>query len=54
MEKVRAARRVTVFLDVPEAPSFCRRYETRHLTIRRSLHSQLAWLQSESIFGSSP
>ena len=54
MEKVRAARRATVTLDVAGAPRYCRSYETRHLTMRRSLHSQVAWLQSESIFGTSP
>jgi hypothetical protein len=51
MEKALAARRVTVFLDVPEAPRYCRPYENRRLTIRHSLHSQIVWLQSETIFG---
>jgi hypothetical protein len=51
MAKVRAARRFTVDLDIPAAPSFCRRYETRHLTVRRSVHGQAVWFQSDSIFG---
>lgn len=51
MDKVRAARRFTVSMSVPEAPRYCRRYDTRHLTIKRSLHSQVVWFQSDSIFG---
>jgi hypothetical protein len=51
MEKARAARRVTVFLDVPSAPPNCRPFEIRHLTTRRSLHSQVVWLQPGTIFG---
>ena len=51
MAKVRAARRFTVDLNIPAAPSFCRRYETRHLTIKRTVHSQVIWFQSDSIFG---
>lgn len=49
--KVRAARRFTVSLDIPAAPDFCHRYDTRHLTIRRTIHSQVVWFQSDSIFG---
>jgi hypothetical protein len=51
MAKVRAARRFTVDLNIPAAPSFCRRYETRHLTIKRTVHRQVIWFQSDSIFG---
>ena len=51
MARVRAARRFTVELDIPAAPSFCRRYETRHLTTKRSAHGQVVWLQSGSVFG---
>ncbi len=51
MAKVRAARRITVDLDVPAAPSFCSRYESRHLTAKRAVHGQVVWLQSDSIFG---
>ena len=50
--KVRAAKRFTVDLNIPAAPNFCRRYETRHLTIKRTVHSQVVWFQSDSIFGS--
>jgi hypothetical protein len=51
MDKVRAAKRFTVVTNVPEAPRYCRRYDTRHLTIRRTIHSQVVWFQSDSIFG---
>jgi hypothetical protein len=54
MAKVRAAKRFTVDLNIPAAPNFCRRYETRHLTIKRIVHSQVVWFQSDSIFGTSP
>jgi hypothetical protein len=52
MDKVRAAKRFTVLMNVPQAPHYCRRYGTRHLTIRRTVHSQVVWFQSDSIFGS--
>ena len=52
MDKVRAAKRFTVQLNVPQAPRYCRRYDTRHLTIRRTVHNQVVWFQSDSIFGS--
>jgi hypothetical protein len=52
MDKVRAAKRFTVVLNLPEAPRYCRRYDTRHLTIRRTVHNQAVWFQSDSIFGS--
>jgi hypothetical protein len=51
MEKVRAARRFTVSMAMPDAPGYCRRYDTRHLTIKRSVHGQIVWSQSDSIFG---
>jgi hypothetical protein len=49
--KVREARRFTVDLDVAGAPSRCRPYETRQLTVRRAAHGQFLWLQSGSAFG---
>lgn len=49
--KVHAAKRFTVELDIPAAPSYCHRYDTRHLTIKRTIHSQVIWFQSDSIFG---
>jgi hypothetical protein len=52
MDKVRAAKRFTVLMNLPQAPRYCRRYDIRHLTIRRTVHSQLVWFQSDSIFGS--
>jgi hypothetical protein len=51
--RVREARRFTVDLDVAGTPSPCRRYETRHLTVRRAAHGQLLWLQSDTPFGGS-
>jgi hypothetical protein len=53
MAKVHAAKHFTVQLDVPAAPSFCRRYQTRHLTARRAVHGQAVWFQSDSVFGGS-
>ena len=49
--KVRAARRFAVSMAIPEAPRYCRRYDTRHLTIKRTVHNQAVWFQSDSIFG---
>lgn len=49
--RVRAARRFTVDLEVPAVPASCRRYELRHLTVRRSAHGRAVWLQSDSPFG---
>ena len=51
MERVRAAKSFTVDLSIPAAPSYCQRFYTRHLSIRRAAHSQVVWLQSDSIFG---
>ena len=51
MEKVRAARRFTVEIDTPAAPGYCRRFATRELTVRRTVRSQVVWLQSDSAFG---
>ena len=52
MDRIRAARRFTVTMSIPAAPRYCRRYETRQLTIRRMVHGQAVWFQSDSIFGS--
>jgi hypothetical protein len=52
MDKVRSAKRFTVVTNVPAAPRYCRHYDTRHLTIRRTIHSQAVWFQSDSVFGS--
>ena len=51
MERVRAAKSIVVELTIPSAPSGCDRFYTRHLTIRHSIHHQVVWLQSDSIFG---
>ena len=52
--KVRVARGFLVTLDIPAAPSFCQRFETRQLTIRHSIHGQIVWFQSDSAFGTAP
>ena len=51
MERVRAARSIVVQLHIPSAPDSCDRYFSRHLTVRRSIHSQLVWFQAGSVFG---
>ena len=33
------------------APGYCHRFETRRLTVKRTVHSQVVWFQSDSIFG---
>lgn len=52
MSRVRAAKRFTVVMTIPTAPRFCHHYDTRHLTIRRTIKSQAVWFQSDSVFGS--
>jgi hypothetical protein len=52
--KVRAAKRFTVTLDILGAPAYCHRFETRHLTIRKTVHNQVVWFQEGSIFGTKP
>jgi hypothetical protein len=54
MGKVRAARRFTVTMHIAETPRYCLRYDVRHLTIRRIVHDQVVWFQSDSIFGTKP
>jgi hypothetical protein len=51
MDKVRAAKRFIVTMNIPGVPRYCDRYDTRHLTVKRSVHSQVVWFQSDSIFG---
>lgn len=52
--KVRAAKRFTVTFDIPGAPNYCHRFGIRHLTIRKTIHSQVVWFQEGSIFGTKP
>jgi hypothetical protein len=47
MARVRSAKGFTVTLEVPAAPDLCRRSETRHLTIRRAIHGDAVWVQSD-------
>lgn len=51
MDKAEAAKRFLVTLHMPATPSYCDRYYTRRLTIKRSVRGQVVWFQSDSIFG---
>jgi hypothetical protein len=51
MERVRTARLFTVSIDISAAPRYCRRYETRRLTVRRAVRHRVVWLQAYSVFG---
>jgi hypothetical protein len=50
-ERARAAHDFTVKFRIPDTPSECKAVFTRHLTIKRAVHNQLIWRQSDSIFG---
>lgn len=51
MAQVLGARRFTVTMGIAAAPQFCRRFYTRHLTVRRTVDGQTVWYQSDSAFG---
>lgn len=51
MSKASAAKSFTVELHIADTPSYCRRFETRHLTLEHESESRVTWLQSESVFG---
>jgi hypothetical protein len=51
MSKVRSAKEFTVEMEIPGTPHYCHRFYDRHLTIKHSVHNQLVWFQSDSIFG---
>jgi hypothetical protein len=51
MAKVRSAKEFTVEMEIPGTPRYCHRFYDRHLTIKHSVHNQLVWFQSDSIFG---
>ncbi len=51
MSKVRAAKSFEVSMRIPAAPSDCNRFYSRQLTIKRTVHNQIVWFQSDSIFG---
>ncbi len=46
MAKVRAAKSFTVELQVPTAPRSCRRFDTRHLTTKRTTRYEIVWSQA--------
>jgi hypothetical protein len=51
MAKVLAAKSFTVTMNIAAAPRYCQRFYTRHLTVRRTVHGQTIWFQSDSAFG---
>jgi hypothetical protein len=51
MKRVLSARSFTVDFDIAAAPSYCQRFYTHRLAIKRSAPKQTAWLQSDSPFG---
>jgi hypothetical protein len=46
MDRVRAARRLTVTVGAPAAPGHCARYAIHRLTARHSAHGQVAFIQA--------
>jgi len=51
MSKALAAKGFKVELRIPEAPSYCRPFSVRHLTIEHTSASRTTWLQSDPIYG---
>lgn len=51
MKRVLSARSFTVDFDIAAAPSYCQRFYTHRLAIKRSAQKRTAWLQSDSPFG---
>jgi hypothetical protein len=51
MAKVLTTRSFTVNMEIAAAPKYCHRFYTRHLTVRRNVHGQRVWYQSDSAFG---
>src|SRR5262249_54128897 len=51
MERARDATDFLLTIDIPSTPSYCERYFTRHLELRRTVHGQPAWFQSDPVFG---
>jgi hypothetical protein len=51
LAKLRATSSMTVRFRIPQAPSSCTRYYTKHLTIPKTVFGQTVWFQSDSIFG---
>jgi hypothetical protein len=45
MSRLRASRRFTVTVHVPEAPQRCERLETQQLAVRQSSDSRITWSQ---------
>jgi hypothetical protein len=46
MEQVRASRRFTVTVHVPEAPRQCQRFEVQRLQVERSSDSRVTWSET--------
>ena len=42
---------ILLTLDIPSAPSYCQPYFTRRLALRRTVHGQTVWFQSDPAAG---
>lgn len=51
MERARDASDYLLTLDVPTAPSYCQPFFTRLLSLRRTVHRQTVWFQSDPAVG---
>ncbi|HEY1355008.1 MAG TPA: hypothetical protein VGF09_01715 [Solirubrobacterales bacterium] len=51
MERARQATDFLLTVDIPSTPSYCDRYSTRRLSLRRTLHGRPAWFQSDPASG---
>ncbi len=51
MQRARQARAFLLTLDLPSTPSYCQRYFTRRLSLRKTVQGQTVWFQSDPAFG---
>ncbi|HEY7255255.1 MAG TPA: hypothetical protein VH476_01110 [Solirubrobacterales bacterium] len=51
MERAQDATDFLLTVDIPSTPSYCERYYTRRLALKRTVHGQAAWFQSDPAFG---
>jgi hypothetical protein len=51
MERAQAATDFLLTIDIPSTPDYCRRYSSRRLGLKRTVHGQTAWFQSDPAFG---
>jgi hypothetical protein len=50
MQRARDDGGFLVTLDIPSTPSYCEQYFTRTVALRRTVHGQTAWFQSDPAF----